>query len=200
MADLAPFATASDLAVRMGVTFTPEEEAQVELFLDDASHELRAITGQPINRLTSTVTVWPDGPGRVYLPAVPVISVASVQQDGVDVDYRLRYDELLVPRTCRDEPLTVTFTHGWDPIPGELIKYTCVMAAAAYSGNQMTGSLGPVTGVARRQETIDDYTVIMDGQVSDDANASSMSLPERIAARLRSVYGARKGISWIEVR
>ena len=198
--DLAPFATSSDLAVRLGVTFTVEEAAQVDELLADACDDLRSLIGQPLNRLTSEVVLHTDTVGKVYLPAVPVISVASVKYEGEEVEYKLRHDLLTVPCTIgRDEPIAVTYTHGWEPVPRELVKWACVMAVAVLQGTKTTGALGLVSGVGRRQESIDDYTVIVDGPTGDGTASTAMSLPDPIIDRLRAAYGGRAGTYWVEV-
>lgn len=198
--DLDPFATSDDLAKRLGVTFTVEEAARVDELLADACDDLRGLIGQPLSRLTSTVTLYTDQLGKVILPAVPVVEVTAVTVDAEDVEWSLKDDVLTVPTTVgRDDPVTVTFTHGWDPIPRELVRWACVMAAAVLQGSKQTGALGVVTGVGRRQESIDDYMVIVDSPTGDDTAATAMSLPEPIIARLRRSYGGRAGAWWVEV-
>lgn len=200
MADLEPFATSSDLAVRLGVTYTVEQAARVDELLADACDELRTIIGQPLVRLTSTVELYTDQLGMVILPAVPIVSVDTVELDGEPVeDWQLKDDVLLVPCTIgRDDPVEVTFTHGWDPVPRELVKFACVMAAAVLEGSRQTGALGPVTGVGRRQESIDDYLVIVDSPTGAETAATAMSLPQPIVDRLRRSYGGRAGAWWVE--
>ena len=200
MADLAPFATSSDLATRIGATYTVAEAARVDELLADACDELRTMIGQPLSRLTSTVVLHTDQLGQVILPAVPVISVATVTVDALEVEHTLRDDVLFVPATVgRDDPVTVTFTHGWDPVPRELVKFACVMAAAVLQGSAKTGALGLVAGVSRRQESIDDYTAIVDAPTSAETIATAMSLPDPVVERLRRSYGGRAGAWWVEV-
>ena len=56
-----PLATAQQLADRLKLPpFEGEELSQVQLLLDDASDEIRAIVGQAISRVTSTVVLWAD--------------------------------------------------------------------------------------------------------------------------------------------
>src|SRR5690606_36946179 len=114
-----PLATAQQLADRLKVPpFGGEALGQVQLLLDDASHEIRAIGGQAISRTTSTVVLWADRPGRVVLPAWPVVSVDEVKYNGEVLDpasYRVRYRTLLLPVHCTRAEIEVTYTHGWDP-------------------------------------------------------------------------------------
>lgn len=198
--DLDPFATSSDLATRLGATFTVEQAARIDELLADSCDELRDIIGQPLNRLTSTVTLYTDQVGIVILPAVPVVEVETVTVDDVEVEWSLKDDMLIVPCTVgRRDAVVVTYTHGWDPIPRTLVKWACVMAMAVYAGSAKTGALGTIAGVGRRQESIDDYMVIIDSPTSDDTASTALSLPEPIIRRLRSAYGGRANAWWVEV-
>jgi hypothetical protein len=201
---LEPLATPAQLAARLGVpAFTGTELAQATELLGDASDEIRSAIGQPINRLTSTVTLYADRPCRVDLPAVPVVSIGSVLLDGVEMDpsrYRLVHRTLRCLPVRKGDEVTVTFTHGWEEIPGELVKWTCVLAAAAMAGAEATGSLGLTAGIGSKSEAIDDYQVTLQGpEASGGDPASGLALPERIAARLRAAYGGSGLISWLEV-
>lgn len=199
MADLDPFATSDDLAKRLGATYTVEQAARVDELLADACDELRSMIGQPLTRLTSTVTLYTDQLGKVILPAVPVVSVDEVLVADEAVEWTLKDDVLSVPRTVgRDDPVVVTFTHGWDPVPRELVKFACTMAAAVLEGSRQTGALGMVAGVGRRQEGIDDYTVIVDSPTSSETASTAMALPQPIIDRLRRAYGGRAGAWWVE--
>ena len=198
--DLDPFATSDDLAKRLGKTFTVEQAAQLDELLADACDELRDIIGQPLTRLTSTVTLYTDQSGMVILPAIPIVGVDTVVVDDVEVEHSLKDDVLFVPCTVgRRDPVTVTYTHGWDPIPRTLVKWACVMAVAVAEAARRTESLGLVAGVGRRQESIDDYTVIVDSPTSDDTASTAMSLPDPIIRRLRRAYGGRANAWWVEI-
>lgn len=200
---LTPLATAAQLATRLGVpAYTGLELAQVTELLSDASDEIRSICGAPINRLTSTVTFYADRAGRIEIPAFPVVSVGSVEVNGqalASSAYRVRSRALYLP-VCKDDEVTLTFTHGWDPIPGELVKWTCVLAAAARAGVTATDSLGLTAGVGQRSESIDDYQISVSGpEASGGDAATGLTLPPRICDRLRAAYGGSGLIDWLEV-
>lgn len=197
---LAPLTTPERLAAELGVPMwtDPVELAQVNALLASASDEMRAATGgQPLNRMTSTVKLYAEGDGRVRLPAIPVVSVAEVLVDGAAVDYEVR-DQMLYAPVRKDTPVTVTYTHGWDPIPGELVKWTCVLAAASLSGAAETGSLGMTAGINQRSEAIDDYK--HSWQSFPNNPEVGMTLPSRVADRLKATYGADAGIGWVTYR
>lgn len=201
---LEPLATPADLAARLGVTVwtDPLVLAQVEANLADASAEIRAIVGQPITRMTSTVELYADRPCRVDLPAWPVVSIASVVRGGIEVDptaYHVRFRTLRFS-VCKGEAVTVTYTHGWEEIPGDLVLWTCVLAASMKSGTEATGALGLTAGVGTKSEAIDDYQVTLSGPESSGGDpATGLTLPESIATRLRNAYGGGGMAYWLEV-
>jgi hypothetical protein len=201
---LTPLATADQLAARLRLApYAGAELDQVEALLLDASSEMRSIIGSPVTRLTSTLTLWPDRPGRVELPVVPVISIASVAVSGVELattEWTLRYRTLRLPTSAgKEDEVTVTLTHGWDPIPDDIVKWTCVLAAAAKAAAD-DGTLGMTAGVVSGSEAIDDYQHSWQGpEASGGDGAAGMTLPPRIADRLRATYGGSGLIDWLEV-
>lgn len=137
MAVLPSLATVADLATRLNRTFTPEQELQVQALLDDASSAVRAFTRQDLTRATTTETltmrradpVLHRCAGIVTLPQRPVIDIESVAVDGtVSSEWWQDGQDLLLRSWSWDQPpaahrppqVTVTYTHGWDPVPGEI--------------------------------------------------------------------------------
>jgi hypothetical protein len=137
--------TVADFAQRLGRTFTPEQELQAQALLDDASSVVRAYVRLDISRATTTDTftmrrVDPlrhGCAGAVTLPQRPIEAVTAVVVDGVaTADWWLDGSDLLLRAWSWDQPpaahqppqATVTYTHGWDPVPGDI--QAIVMAAA----------------------------------------------------------------------
>jgi hypothetical protein len=186
---LSSFATVADLSGRLGVA-TPASPStlftQMTNALSDASDELRGVIGQAISAGSSTVTIRATPGGYVRLPAVPATAVASVLHAGEAVDYWRQVDSatLLVP-SCYGRTLTITYSHGWTVIPGELVKWACVLAAASLAAAQ-SGNLGLSGGLSS--------VGVDDGRVTWATNAGEqgggVTLPERVAMRLRATYGA----------
>lgn len=185
---LTAFATVADLAAALKITAPTSGSAaylQMVDALNDASDDLRDVVGQAISRGTSTVTVWAPPGGVVRLPAVPVVSVASVLSDGVAVEYELLDSSSLLVQTSVPLKLTATYTHGWSPVPGIFRKWCKVLAAAsmAAAGSGNLGLSGGLAGVS-----------VDDGKVSwataSGENGGGVSLPDAIALRLRANYGA----------
>jgi hypothetical protein len=134
---LPSLATVADLATLLGRTFTPEQEQQAQALLDQASSVVRAYVRQDISRATTTDTftmrrVDPlryGCAGAVTLPQRPIEAVTDVKVGGVDTVYWWQeHNELLLrpwswarPPAAHELPqVTVTYTHGWDPIPGDI--------------------------------------------------------------------------------
>jgi hypothetical protein len=186
--DLTPFATVADLSAALGIAApAPGSVAYLQMLdaLSDASDELRDITGQSINYGTSTVKVVASPGGIVRLSAVPAVVVESVTVDGVAVDYeQLDSASLLVP-TCNSALVSVTYTHGWYPVPGVLRKWCKVLAAASIAAAK-TGNLGLAGGIA--SVAVDDGRVTWATGAGE--NGTGVAIPDAVAVKLRATYGS----------
>lgn len=184
MADLA---SVEDLAAR-GID-TSDTDA-VEAFLAAASAAVRNAAGSTITRQVSTVVMWTEPSRRIELPARPVRGVSVVELDGEPVtDWVLRGSCLW--RDCRwqrpgDIPseLAVTFDHGFDVVPADVVDLVCAMVGAALAASA-DGGYASTTG--KTYESIDDYRVGF--TVGVDAVASVMEVPPRTAKSLRKRFG-----------
>lgn len=142
---LPPLASVADLAAMLGRTFPPEQEAQAQALLDQASSIVRAYLRQDITRATTTdtFTMRRSDPtlhrcgGVVTLPQRPVVDIASVSIDGTaTVDWWQDGNDLLFrswtwaspPAAHRAPQVEVMYTHGWDPVPGDI---TAIVMQAA---------------------------------------------------------------------
>lgn len=137
MAVLPSLVTVAELAARLGRTFTSEQELQAQALLDDASSVVRSYVRQDITRATTTdtFTMRRADPllhrcgGVVTLPQRPVVDITSVSINGTPTAYWWQEgNELLLrdwgwdrpPSAHRPPQVTVTYTHGWDPVPGDI--------------------------------------------------------------------------------
>lgn len=145
MAVLPPLATVADLATLLGRSFTPEQELQAQALLDQASSVVRSYVRQDITRSTSTDTftmrradaVLHRCAGVVTLPQRPVVDIDTVLIDGTATqDWWQDGNDLLLrswtwdrpPTAHRPPQVTVTYTHGFDEVPGD-IKAIVLQAA-----------------------------------------------------------------------
>ncbi|MFJ7176408.1 hypothetical protein ACIQXA_08370 [Streptomyces massasporeus] len=134
---LPALATVADLATLLGRTFTDAQELQAQALLDQASSVVRSYVRQDITRATTTdsFTMRRADPvlhrcaGAVTLPQRPVVDIDSVKVNGVEtVDWWQDGNDLLLrsaawggpPAAHRAPQVTVTYTHGWDEVPGDI--------------------------------------------------------------------------------
>jgi hypothetical protein len=153
---VAQFATTADFGEYLGETLTGTRLAQAVIALEIASGRIQGWTRQRLERVVGDVVVL-NGTSdwELELPERPVISVTSVAIDGTTIapaSYRLAGDKLI--RRLGgwvgpiDSLVTVTYTHGFDPIPADI--WAATLAAA-------TQLLANPLGVT--QEGIGSYTV-----------------------------------------
>jgi len=96
-------------------------------FLARASARVRRHTRQQITAGTSTVAL-PSWPYR--LPQRPVVEVVSVEtSDGTQLAYELSTSGVLKVRRHWGGPIHVTYDHGFDELPDELVELVCSIAA-----------------------------------------------------------------------
>jgi len=174
------FATADDLAARLNRTFTDDEAAWIDTLLEDASAYLREdVLGlQVYPQATATFVAYP-GSGEIDLPQSPVVSVDSVQVNGTDTSYT-RYDNTLYVGT--NEPVSVTFTYGYEEPPASLKRWACVLVSQALIPLELKLGLtaGGLSSVA-----IDDFKA----SFADAGEATGMQLSERNITQLRAAFG-----------
>lgn len=178
-----PLASPAD-AARLGYTLPVGQEMEM---LARASARLRRAAGQQITRTTSTVrlTSWR---GHVVLLSPPVSAVTAVLQVKWDGTTTAAtgwlwdgYDR--VNRVCGD--VIVTYTHGLEPLPDELLDLVCSVASRL--GATPAGS-GMDVGIRSESESIDDYT----RSVTYAAESLTMAsgLLEGEVASLHSILGS----------
>lgn len=132
---LPALATTEDLA-RFGYPVT------ASTMLDRASVRVRRYAGQDITAGTSTVTIY----GPIHrLPQRPIVLVTSVKTlDGADVDYEVGSAGHL--HICSEGTVEVTYDHGYDLVPDEIVELVCGIAA------RMTDTPASVAGGAQTEQ------------------------------------------------
>ncbi|MFF0277451.1 hypothetical protein [Streptomyces sp. NPDC004330] len=145
MSVLPPLASVADLAAMLNRTFTAAQEAQAQALLDQASSIVRSYLRQDITRATTTDTftlrradpVQHRCGGVVTLPQRPVVDIVSVSVNGTATsdwwqdgnDLLLRSPAWTHPPAAHAPPqVEVTYTHGWDRVPGDI---TAIVMQAA---------------------------------------------------------------------
>jgi hypothetical protein len=191
---LAPLATIADLTAR-GVTVEPSETTIVNTYLDVASTIVRDAAGCPISEVISTVTLEGVAATRLFLPGQPVTAVSDVEIDMVAVtDYRLTNGALWRSQgwtgLCEPSAVTLTMTHGLDPVPADIVDMVCRMAAQALLAFR-GGDPAPRQVTSER---IGDYAVTY-----ADTESGVMSLTTYQANKLAARFG-NGGASVVKMR
>lgn len=145
MSFLPPLASLPELA---GVTGKPVADLRLAAALRDASRRFRGAVHHDVS-LVEGETIELDGSGSsvLLLPALPVVSIQSLELQGValelNVDYRLSKRRGILERThgrswsCDLGAVELTYTHGYDATP---------VAEAAGTDGVPAGSLPHVPG------------------------------------------------------
>lgn len=146
-----PLASEDDVVARLGRDLTATEAARIDALLSDASAKVRAYTGQDITQATSTTRVRVRQ-NRIRLPQRPVTAVSAVTDlnavalTGWTLVGSVVYLDTAVPDQWAWEPrrtavgfVDVTYTHGYETVPDELIAVVCQIVGRAL-GNDATQS------------------------------------------------------------
>lgn len=197
---MAAFATASDLAARLNVTFTAGETTQATQLLDGASAYIRALVGGYVAAVEDDVATLLAPPGYwLTLPNGPVTEVTSVVLDGETVtDYQRVGRRLYLAdgwrnefaddgSTSEDDDLdfvVVTYSHGYSEADDlALAKDACLVMAAS-----------SVTNVgSAKSERIDDYAI-------EFHDLSTSALGPNLERMLVKKYGPRPATGSVAVR
>lgn len=154
MTELPSLATPED-AVRLGYALPAGAEGA---FLERASTRIRRAAGQPITRDISTVLL-PVEDHRVKLLAPPVHEVLEVEYAGDDGQITDLpgwkwdgADRITIPARLFVKLVQVTYSHGFDPVPDELVDLCCAVASRLGAS-----PAGMEAGI--RQQSIDNYSV-----------------------------------------
>lgn len=129
-----PLANDGDLEARLGRPFNDRELARAIALLRDASATVRGYTGgQTISRAKTTQRFVPkrydDCTWGIILPQWPVVSIGAVVDDaGAPVGITWLTEEF----GAVSVPVTVTYTHGYDPVPDDVIAVVCQLAGRAF--------------------------------------------------------------------
>lgn len=146
-----PLAGPSDLADRLGVDFTTEQQQlRAAALLADASAAVRNYTRQDITLVTDDVAVLESTTEQwLFLPQRPVVSVSSVAAAGVNLAsgfWRLENDALFryygwgsrlyfvgtAQPWNQPDTIVVTYTHGYTAVPDDIVRVVCKLAKAAW--------------------------------------------------------------------
>lgn len=132
---MAQLAKPSDLATRLGVAAS---DPGLLLALQRASDRFEGEVGYPILKVEDDVVhLSGDGTRTLLLPAVPVVGEVTVVIGGSPVtDFEVARRAGILRRDARWpdglENIEVTYTHGWDSVPGDIADAVLEQAEATY--------------------------------------------------------------------
>lgn len=166
---MAALATTDDVALRIGRTFTSDEEDRVQALLDDASAAVRAYTGQTFTLVEDDEVRLRARNGGVRLPQRPVVDVTAVADvdgntvifdwDASDTVYlaglseAVRFD--IEPFRTRTPFVDVTYSHGYESVPADIVAVVCQIVGRAFGR--------PADATAVTQESIAGYSYSIGG-------------------------------------
>lgn len=170
-----PLAAPEDVEVIVGVTFDTDQTVRASALLDMASSKIRRACNQTLTLVTDDeVTLSGAYTSMLFLPEIPVVSVASVLLDGTALVYGTGsgvndgYSWTPFGSLTRlgdrwpigVDNVVVTYTHGFATVPDD-IRTACAELAAAMFQNPL--------GV--NSETVDGYSVSYADAVKDALTA-----------------------------
>lgn len=175
---MANFATTADLEAFLQVSITTLEQiAAASRALTEASETIRNYTRQQIDLVVNDVVTL-DSPGgsKVFLPELPVISVASVVEDAETLTVTDNYilgQYGILHRVSRRwatgiQIVTVTYTHGYSVIPDDIVAVCVRIASRAYQAGLRASEAGGVPGVSSK--SLGDYSVSYSGESGGGAS------------------------------
>jgi len=167
------FATIADIEAFLQIEITEADEiASAVRALGEATAAIRNYCRQYLSLVEGEVIVLDAPRGRrLFLPELPVVELSQVVEEGVtlvaNTDYRLDGSGMLhrlkgnVWKLDGDmeglQNIEITYSHGYDPIPDDIVVVCTRAASRAYqAGLRATDSEG-VAGVASK--SLGDYSV-----------------------------------------
>lgn len=165
---MADFCTVKDVEELLNLTITGDAAnvASCERAIVAVTEAIKNYCQQNIEEVKDDeITLDCDGGNMLFLPELPVVSVANVVEDDktltVTDDYILGQYGIL-HRVGQDwlsgtQIITVTYTHGYSTIPTDIKDVATRSAARVYQAGLRAKELSGITGVASL--SLGDYSV-----------------------------------------
>lgn len=169
-------------------------EGMAERMLEAVSSGIRDAAGVPISKTTSTVTLYGRQEEFLPVPGGPLREVVEVISEGQPVtDFKVRDGRLWRRHGWGriDDDISVTFTHGWDPVPADVVKLAVNLTAAGINEAVSEGGLASRRGLVSHQESIDDYSVQESYVRGEDEVVDLTEIPPRTRAWLRERFSSQ---------
>lgn len=177
---MANFCTLSDVANFLQIDI-PYDDASCERAIAEVTEAIRNYCHQYIELVTNeTITLDCSGGTRLFLPELPVQSVAEVVEDDEildpDDDYKLGQWGIL--HRIGDEwakgiqIIEITYTHGYATIPDDVVAVCTRAAARVYQAGLRAAALEGIPGVASLG--LGDYSVSYVGETGGGVGEGTM--------------------------
>lgn len=163
-----PLATSDDVVERLGRALTSSESAKIDAILVDVSAAIRAYTGQSFT-LEETTELCKIRNGGVRLSQRPVVDVSAVDDgngnslsfEWLEGDGRVSLTnsgylnewELNIAPGTRVGKASVTYEHGYDTMPNDIIGLACHLTSRAL------GTPSTQSGITQESITNYSYTI-----------------------------------------
>lgn len=162
------FCEQADIAAFLQVDIsTPDQIAAAERAVEEATAAIRNYTRQYLELVSGeTITLDSKGWARLFLPELPVVSVAAVVEDGetltVDDDYKLGEHGILhrtggAKWASGIQIIEVTYTHGYATLPDDIVAIATRAASRAYQSGLRAAEDEALLGV--QSKSLGDFSV-----------------------------------------
>lgn len=167
------FCTIQDLEDFLQIDIAEAKAASAARAIVEATEAIRNYCHQIIERVADDViTLDCAGGGRLFLPELPVVEVTEVIEDdeiltpGADEDYQLGQCGILHRAGCNWKAgvqiIQITYTHGYDDLPDDLIAVATRAAARAYQAGLRASEAEGIPGISAK--SLGDYSVTYVGE------------------------------------
>lgn len=159
---MADFCTVADVAAFLQVEISDAAKvASCERAITEASEAIRNYCRQQIDLVAGDQVALDVATSRctkLFLPELPVVSVAAVVEDGETLvegeDYQLGNFGILHRRNGYwaqgVQVVEVTYTHGYASIPQDIVDVATRAASRAYQAGLKAADAGGVPGIASK--------------------------------------------------
>lgn len=148
-----PLASEEAFEARLARALDSVQRSRAAALLTDASATVRGFTGQTLTRAQTTARFVPryyQCRWGIVLPQWPIITIDTVVNDANQaVTVNWVQDDFVLATV----PLTITYTHGYQPIPDDIVAVVCQVAGRAF------GTLPTDAGITSETLTPYAYTI-----------------------------------------
>lgn len=184
---MADFCTVADVANLLQIEITDADKiTSCGRAIGEATEAIRNYCHQHIELVTDDeITLDCAGGTKLFLPELPVVSVAEVVEDDVvldeDDDYKLGQYGILHRVSCDWEAgiqiVTITYTHGYDAydsLPDDIVAVCTRAAARVFQVGLRASDTDGVPGISAK--SLGDYSVSYASEVGGGVGEGLMGV------------------------